>query len=74
MPIKPDTDTIIIFNYLNFIAVTHTLPIPLPLLQDSSAEFEVQVFNNTDITVYLEITQDYVKLKFPTETVSNRAT
>ena len=40
------------------------------LLQDSSAEFEVQVFNNTEITVYLEITQDYVKLKFPTETVS----
>ncbi|KAL5252649.1 hypothetical protein ACHWQZ_G015437 [Mnemiopsis leidyi] len=36
--------------------------------KDSSAEFEVQVFNNTEITVYLEITQDYVKLKFPTET------
>ncbi|XP_063678411.1 MAP kinase-activating death domain protein-like isoform X1 [Bolinopsis microptera] len=36
--------------------------------KDSSAEFEVQVFNNTEVTVYLEITQDYVKLKFPTET------
>jgi len=38
--------------------------------KDSSAEFEVQVFNKTEITVFLEITQDYVKLKFPTETVS----
>ena len=39
------------------------------LFQDSSAEFEVQVFNNPDITVHVEITQDHVKLRFPSETV-----
>ena len=46
------------------------IEVDVAILQDSCSEFEVQMNEDPATNVYIEISQDHVKLRFPDETVS----